>query len=1817
MVAATQQITARGGAVIGNSFKTIFTRLQRPKVLDALADLGVATKDSEGNVLGLMGVLGNLAQTYDQLAPRQQSMVSEMVGGVFQINILKAALGDLGKEFSLYAAGVKIANSATNEAEMRNKEFNQTIGSQLIQTLNNLTKAGAKVGAITFGPVLKDSLGGINKLLSGFGGDSEKEGSTMGEKIATGILSGIGSLLKGPGVALLTLGIFKMFDRLSKFGADALGSLLGFNQESKNIAAIQQQITSYLEKNPAILASITSGLKTEKEVHRDILNIIDSKNIAMMEMDKLAGSIATKMGKTGFSYAKEGPLKDTIVGPGTKGKAQGYIPNFNQANFEERNARDLGATRSVMAKFYPNVKADGRKGVLANNEETIISPKEFKNKFGITPKNNESAIMPRYGPVGQERERELKNKIKKAQRPLNFSEGFVPNFVTRQDVEELRNLPTEGRKYGPKAGATQAQDSKPSIANVLDHTRKNVNQITLEEMKEYVDLYKEGLIRGNFHKQSEKAPSEATAKAFYILSGGALGTSEEGGRSKIESAKIPYLPEEKMLPILLLKKQDKEGRTSFFKKKALAFNLSIPHLEENFLKVLPIEYEKMVKNMGDYVFDGLEDKQTLQKAFKPVKLARDSGGLIKGIVWESFVRGMIEEQEQEAGQKIDIQETPKIHEPFKKFFPATLQKNPFEIRSTDIRATKVQSKLERGGGISQENALGDVSGLGHFLTTGEMPVANVPQIDNSGETTRVWEDNNGRFIPQRFRPKASSTLGRPRETSFASAIQQSSEIANKDDSKKAVGRMVLDLDYLRNFYKSLPEDQQESLFESQGVENTQALFNKIAVTAQNQGKETVLINGAAGSGKTTLALGSKGKQVSSLGDLNQGNKLVIIRAAEQAERLVKEDYFSGLSKVINLDVPKEEIERRRLERDASINAGNAKTAFGRKAGSTKYAESDFGPAEARLAEEFQYFDEEGNRRHKEGKFKALRAKADETGKWKWHSKDSKEIEKIHDVAGSATVGAFAPPTVGHGRLYKEIQKDVLNKEMTGIVYVSEGKNRENDVGLSIKEKENLIKAQYGDDINTVSVSGSSIPEVSRIKGKLTRMVPGKSNVYLSSDRIINPATGKADPVGAKFKKAGFNVTGLDRDLSNSDMSVENMTATKVRKALLDGEMEDLRTMLEPKIFDILTKPENMEKMKERGALIKLQKTALEEVDAKTSEEFKKLTAIALKKNLRQEAQGVMKTLAGKITESEDPEVVAIIKEITRLRNEETGIINKKYGEELRALQHNSPIAFSKGFIPNFAPTEVSRALKTENEMGGKGVLDFQQGLGLYVRDRNTQPNFAAVMRDHPEGLNAAIQNSAVSQGMASRGFIPNFTKKQSKGFVPNFDEFQTVKDLLPSLHMIAGHEARLNESKTIEMVMANLVTDSKRTELEKLGITKVYGLINSEVDTSGLSPQHFYENPVTGKTHYSVDLNRGAEVATNDLKRSRLLEIQNLSLNETLQYRLRFSEKNSPESLSEDFLNQASDYTLTKVEHDPKARATINTIYDKYPGVILEGSGAESLAFRTQENVILKVPYIQDPRHASSSMSRNQRKMSLFKKFDWEGAQEDLAGTNLVLPKVSVSEDDSHYSQPFGGSILPRVITAESIGPGDEGLPPLNPYDMNQSIMGLIGETFNDTKKSKPNRPINEMQLDAGSAANFTFIDPRPNFENNILKADRKTPDEIFKKNNFGLIDVGISERHRKLDPLPNSSAKGFVPNFATLGPSYYDQKKIPQKRPPFKEAEGHSEGILDLYELWLAAKNKNFEFNKKGKLTALYEGVNPNSESAKDLKKRFEQWKI
>ena len=60
--------------------------------------LGIATRDLGGETKPVINILQSLAKQYDKLSTAQKSQITELIGGVFQINIVKAALSDLGKE---------------------------------------------------------------------------------------------------------------------------------------------------------------------------------------------------------------------------------------------------------------------------------------------------------------------------------------------------------------------------------------------------------------------------------------------------------------------------------------------------------------------------------------------------------------------------------------------------------------------------------------------------------------------------------------------------------------------------------------------------------------------------------------------------------------------------------------------------------------------------------------------------------------------------------------------------------------------------------------------------------------------------------------------------------------------------------------------------------------------------------------------------------------------------------------------------------------------------------------------------------------------------------------------------------------------------------------------------------------------------------------------------------------------------------------------------------------------------------------------------------------------------------------------------------------------------------------------------------------------------------------------------------------------------------------------------------------------------------------------------------------------------------------
>jgi len=414
LVTSVQQTTARGGAVIGNSLKTIFTRLERTEVLDQLEALGIQARNLDGSFKPAIDTLSQLATTFDGLSDSQRANVAELVGGVFQINILKAALGDLGKQYSIYNNALDTSTGATDAAVKRNEQLNQTLSALINKTTTNFTKLAADVGGLTLAPAIEGVLGNINSALESF---NLADAKGPGEKLAKGLLEGLGNYISGPGLALIGAVIGKLFINLAKFSGQAVGQILEINKGSQQQAEIQQRINSILSQNPNLIQGILNKEISLLSVENDILKVIQAQTVAREQSARISNTIAGSLIGRGV----------TSTGGKISAKSGGFIPNFSSAEQAEVYGAYLGGYKPGAVS---SMNIPGAGSVVYNKAEQV---KQFA---GMT----QPAIMPPQGSMAG------KNYSQAFQSKLGFNPyaamGYVPNFAENASANRINSIAT-------------------------------------------------------------------------------------------------------------------------------------------------------------------------------------------------------------------------------------------------------------------------------------------------------------------------------------------------------------------------------------------------------------------------------------------------------------------------------------------------------------------------------------------------------------------------------------------------------------------------------------------------------------------------------------------------------------------------------------------------------------------------------------------------------------------------------------------------------------------------------------------------------------------------------------------------------------------------------------------------------------------------------------------------------------------------------------------------------------------------------------------------------------------------------------------------------------------------------------------------------------------------------------------------------------------------------------------------------------------------------------------------------------------------------
>ena len=439
MVTAVQQTTGRGGAVIGNAMKTIFTRLQRQSTLEALEAYGVAVKDVEGATLPAIRILDNFAKSYKGLADQNQAYLREQVAGVFQANILSAILRDLNKQQSTFSQALKVSVGATNEADQATAQLNKTLSALTTQTGLEFKRLQENIGRATFEPIAKALLDPLSSLMKGLNDIIDGEGA--GSEIANGLLKGIKNVIGGPGFVAIVGLIGKVFLNTTSYLLKSLPALAGITTETQKRAQFEQIIETAM-RSEANLADMIAA--EEGNAARQAGIFAAHAEAAKLDLDAQEKSVRN-IAATLMRMPKGTQTTVLAAGGGGKRGASGFIPGM--AGEAHDIARGVGGVnRSAKPVAIPNFAFGGgvRGTMVANTGEHIVP--NFKGGGSAIFNPN---MIAQYGmPAGA--------------KPIRGAGGYVPNFADMNRADALREL--EGMK--PNSSKVYSEADKNRAATI-------------------------------------------------------------------------------------------------------------------------------------------------------------------------------------------------------------------------------------------------------------------------------------------------------------------------------------------------------------------------------------------------------------------------------------------------------------------------------------------------------------------------------------------------------------------------------------------------------------------------------------------------------------------------------------------------------------------------------------------------------------------------------------------------------------------------------------------------------------------------------------------------------------------------------------------------------------------------------------------------------------------------------------------------------------------------------------------------------------------------------------------------------------------------------------------------------------------------------------------------------------------------------------------------------------------------------------------------------------------------------------------------------
>jgi len=471
-ITVAQERTARGGAVIGNALKTIFTRLRSDETVQALRNIGVESLNAQGQLKGAIPLLQELSQKLQGLSGGERVQILEAVASKYNINILSALINDLNDANSKFGQAVGVSAGANNQAYERQIELNKLLSSEINKATVSTTQLLNKLAEIGVTESLGNLLKFVNNLVEGFNKILDSE--SVGGNIAKGLIKGISDVFFTVGLPIIGAIFIKLTTDIAKFGVESLKTILGINQKVRERQALEQAVVNTLIKDKEVMSSILalSGNRAKQEEY--LLGVYNRQLTALQQVQSIASSVTPALMAGGLS-ATTGQIK--------KRSAGGYLPAQEAADVRRGVG---GASPSSRVVSIPNFAfGGGKRGTMIANTSEYIVP-NFANG-GSAIFNRDMARA--YGlPAGAKK--------------ISAAGGYVPNFASQNAIDAMRRIISDPAAPQGEKNAAASKLSQLTKASSLTSPRAAMRDIVKrklpisQEDKNYLNQNKEKIIAG-------------------------------------------------------------------------------------------------------------------------------------------------------------------------------------------------------------------------------------------------------------------------------------------------------------------------------------------------------------------------------------------------------------------------------------------------------------------------------------------------------------------------------------------------------------------------------------------------------------------------------------------------------------------------------------------------------------------------------------------------------------------------------------------------------------------------------------------------------------------------------------------------------------------------------------------------------------------------------------------------------------------------------------------------------------------------------------------------------------------------------------------------------------------------------------------------------------------------------------------------------------------------------------------------------------------------------------------------------------------------